>query len=248
MRLLTRDKDGKLVLRTFDSDDLPLYAILSHTWHEDNSKEVTFQDVEAGTAEDKDGYDKIQFCETQAATDKLHHFWIDTCCINKNSDSELSESINSMFNWYQRSARCYVYLSDVSSVKHTTNEKRIHLWEGAFYKSRWFTRGWTLQELLAPVSVDFFSKEREHLGSKRTLARQISLITAIDMRVLQGDPLSGFTIDERLSWAKHRQTKRSEDKAYCLLGIVDVRMRLDYGEGDTSALARLRKRIQKSQR
>jgi hypothetical protein len=99
MRLLTHDDNGKLVLRTFDDNDLPPYAILSHTWHIDDSKEVTFHDLEAGRAQDKAGYgyDKIQFCEKQAAADGLRYFWVDTCCINKRSETELSEAINSMF-------------------------------------------------------------------------------------------------------------------------------------------------------
>jgi hypothetical protein len=132
MRLLSRDSAGKLRLETFDSGDPPPYAILSHTWHEDNSREVSFQDLEAGQAEAKEGYEKILFCTKQAARDGLLYCWMDTCCINKSSDAELSESINSMFRWYAQATRCYVYLSDVESASGD--------WKTAVRQSRWFTR------------------------------------------------------------------------------------------------------------
>src|SRR5947209_7172993 len=101
-------------------------------------------------------------------------------------------------------------------------------WELDFRKSRWFTRGWTLKELLAPGSVEFFSREGKQLGDKRTLERQIHEITGIAIPALRGTPLSQFGIDERLSWAENRQTTRKEDKAYSLLGIFDVFMSLIY--------------------
>jgi hypothetical protein len=248
MRLLTHDNDGKLVLRVFDNDPLPAYAVLSHTWHPDNSQEVSFQDLEARRAKSKAGYGKIQFCVQQAARDGLQHCWVDTCCIDKSSSAELTEAINSMFDWYRKSAKCYIHLSDIPTFEHTQNEQRVRLsWEDAFHNSRWFTRGWTLQELIAPGSVDFFSKDGEFLGSKATLARQISKITGINIKTLLGEPISDFGVEERFSWVKRRQTTRSEDKAYCLLGIFSVRMRLDYGEGEEAAFSRLRKKIQKLQ-
>ncbi|KAF2752663.1 hypothetical protein EJ05DRAFT_524998 [Pseudovirgaria hyperparasitica] len=114
MRLLTRDENDRLILETVDSDSPPAYAILSHTWHEDNRQEVSFQDMARGGAAGKLGYVKIQFCARQAAADGLRYFWVDTCCIDKSSNSELTEAINSMFRWYRQAARCYVYLSDVS--------------------------------------------------------------------------------------------------------------------------------------
>jgi hypothetical protein len=130
----------------------------------------------------------------------LEYFWIDTCCINKADFTELSEAINSMFRWYRNAARCYVYLSDVFSPAFDTNEKpNLQLWESDFQKSRWFTQGWTLQELLAPTSVEFFSQERKRLGDKRSLKQQIHEITGIADSALQGAALSQFSIDERLS-------------------------------------------------
>src|SRR5580704_13772796 len=122
-----------------------------------------------------------------------------------------------MFRGYQNAAKCYVYLLDVSiSKRKASNEFFEMTWETAFRVSRWFTRGWTLQELLAPGSVEFFSREGKWLGDKRTLERQIFEITGISNKALQGTPLSQFGIDERMSWTKHRQTTRKEDKAYSL--------------------------------
>jgi hypothetical protein len=244
MRLLTHNDNGKLVLRAFDSDPFPPYAILSHTWHTDSSQEVSFQDLEAGRAESKAGYGKIQFCAQQATRHGLQYFWVDTCCIDKSSSAELTEAINSMFRWYRKSIKCYVYLSDVSCRTHNDNGKRMRLAvEEKFEKSRWFKRGWTLQELLAPSSVDFFSQEGDWIGSKGTLESLLSNITGIDIGALRGVPLSDFRIDERFSWAVHRETKRSEDKAYSLLGIFDVSMPSIYGEGEEKALVRLRELI-----
>lgn len=136
MRLLTRETNGELVLREFDSNSAPAYAILSYTWNTDNSKEVSFHDLEDGTGKSKTGFDKIRFCEKRAAADGLRFFWIDTCCINKRSDPELSEAINSMFRWYQKAARCYVYLSDVSGSSDEGNGLSSHAWETAFRQSR----------------------------------------------------------------------------------------------------------------
>jgi Heterokaryon incompatibility protein (HET) len=94
-----------------------------------------------------------------------NYFWVDTCCIDKSNNNEPSEAINSMFRWYRNAAKCYVYLSDVPRPAFDTNDKSNQLpWESAFWKSRWFTRGWTLQELIAPASVEFSSKDWEQLG------------------------------------------------------------------------------------
>jgi hypothetical protein len=182
----------------------------------------------------------------QARQDGLEYFWIDTCCINKTNQSELSQAINSMFRWYNSSTRCYVYLSDVSSPTFDTDDELSELpFESAFRASRWFTRGWTLQELLAPSSVEFFSREGNRLGDKRSLQQQIHEITGIPIQALQETFLSRFGVDERLSWAQNRQTTRKEDQAYALLGIFNVYMPLIYGEGKDNALKRLLKDIYK---
>jgi hypothetical protein len=243
MRLLRSDGDGNLSLAEFFEDDIPEYAILSHRWE---GEEVTFRDLTDGTSKGKAGYGKIHFCGEQARRDRLEYFWVDTCCIDKSSSAELSEAINSMFRWYQKAARCYVYLSDVSIQKRkASNTSAECTWESAFRASRWFTRGWTLQELLAPRSVEFFSREGNRIGNKRTLEQQIHEITGVPATALRENPLSQFDVDERFSWAKCRQTTRGEDKAYSLFGIFDVQMPLLYGEGEVKAFQRLREAIDK---
>ena len=212
MRLLERNNAGEFSLTKDFVDDVPQYAILSHTWEAD-TEEVTFKDLMDGTGAGKPDYSKIRFCAEQARRDDLQYFWVDTCCIDKSNNTELSEAINSMFRWYRNAAKCYVYLSDVSSPAFDTNDNFSQLpRESALRKSRWFTRGWTLQELLAPASVEFFSREGERLGDKRSLERQIHEITRIAVTALQGTPLSQFGVDERLSWAENRQTTRKKTR------------------------------------
>jgi hypothetical protein len=191
----------------------------------------------------KAGWRKIQFCAKQAAADRLRYFWMDTCCIDKRNAVELGTAINSMFRWYQNAARCYVYLSDVSKSGNGADGKRA--WEEAFRTSRWFTRGWTLQELIAPRLVDFFSAERERLGTKLSLAAEIHKITSIPEKAFRGDALSNFSIRERRSWAERRNTTIEEDEVYCLLGIFDVSMPLIYGERRDQAFRRLEEEIYK---
>lgn len=243
IRLLQRKSDGDIVFRETTRSNVPAYAILSHTWGEE---EVLFQDLEDGTdiseAVSKAGWKKIQFCAKQAAADGLQHFWIDTCCIDKKNAVELSAAINSMFRWYQDAARCYVYLSDVSKADSADDERA---WKEAFRKSRWFTRGWTLQELIAPKSVDFFGSEGERLGSKLLLESEIHEITGIAKNALRNYALSSFSIEERRSWGKCRNTTIEEDEAYCLLGIFDVSMSLIYGERRDRAFRRLEEEIHK---
>jgi NACHT domain/Heterokaryon incompatibility protein (HET) len=246
MRLLRRSNTGELSFsKNFvGKDTIPPYAILSHTWGAD-AEEVTFEDLTKGTGKDKPGYEKIRFCGEQAKQDDLEYFWVDTCCINKADFTELSEAINSMFRWYRNAARCYVYLSDVSSpVFNTQEESNPRPWESDFRKSRWFTRGWTLQELLAPSSVEFFSQERKRLGDKRSLKQPIHEITGITDSALRGAALSQFSVDERFSWTERRLTKLEEDKAYSLLGMFEIYMPLIYGEGEENAFKRLRTSIQ----
>ncbi|KAI9777314.1 MAG: hypothetical protein M1839_008922 [Geoglossum umbratile] len=245
MRPLLRSNTGEFspTKNFVDDNEIPPYAILSHTWGAD-AEEVTFEDLTNGIGKDKPGYEKIQFCGEQARQDGLQYFWIDTCCINKADFTELSESINSMFRWYQNAAKCYAYLSDISTTKRKrSNQFPQSTWERAFRESRSFTRGWTLQELLAPSSVEFFSREGKRLGDKRSLERQIHEITGIAILALRGDSLSRFAVNERLSWAANRETMRKEDKVYSLLGIFEICMPLIYGEGHQKALSRLLKEI-----
>jgi hypothetical protein len=174
MRLLYYTSNGELSLTQdfIGDDEVPPYAILSHTW--DEGQEVTFDDMMKNSGKSKTGYEKIRFCAQQAKRDGLHHFWVDTCCINKSNNSELSEAIISMFRWYKNANRCYVYLSDVSSRSSEEDSDAYRRRKPAIRKSRWFTRGWTLQELIAPASVEFFSKEGERLGDKRSLMQTLS--------------------------------------------------------------------------
>ncbi|KAH8588849.1 hypothetical protein B0O99DRAFT_727067, partial [Bisporella sp. PMI_857] len=151
-----------------------------------------------------------------------------------------------MFRWHQNAVKCYVYLLDVSTKRQKASDLSTeYTWAPAFRSSKWFTRGWTLQELLAPSpgSVEFFSQEGDRLGDKRSLERQIHAITGIPLPALRGAPLSQFDIEDRLSWAEDRQTTRKEDKAYSLLGICNVFMPLIYGEGEKNAFRRLREEL-----
>jgi hypothetical protein len=239
MRLLCFTNDGELSLtdEMFNDSDIPPYAILSHTW---GKEEVIFEDIVGAKGRTKAGYEKILFCAQQAATDGLQHCWIDTCCIDRSSSAELSEAINSMFRWYQNAKCCYVYLADVSKNDWNENTGSTGNWVSAFRKSRWFTRGWTLQELIAPSSVEFFDKERGHLGDKQSLEEILHEITGVPIKVLRNQPLRDFGLEERFSWAATRETTREEDMAYCLLGIFDIHMPLLYGEGEEIAMKRLR--------
>jgi hypothetical protein len=245
MRLLRWSNDTEFILTDNLADDeaIPPYAILSHTWLED-TQEPTFKDITNGTGREKLGYEKIQFCGRQATQDKLHYFWVDTCCINKSNLAELSHAINSMFRWYRNATRCYVYLSDVSSP---CTDDAIHSQslDSDLARSRWFTRGWTLQELLAPRSVEFFSRERMRLGDSSSLKQKIQQITGVPTSALEGGRLSEFSVDERFLWIERRQTKIAEDKVYSLLGILDVEIPLYYGEGAANASKRVREVIDK---
>lgn len=244
MRLLQRLPGGSFELTSFDDDCPPPYAILSHTWIE--GQEIAYHELIAGKGRDTTGFDKIRFCGERAAVDGLQYFWIDACCIDKANQVELSTAINSMFRWYQRASRCYVYLTDVSVPEESADTQTSRIgWADAFRRSRWFTRGWTLQELIAPASVEFFSKEGKRLGSKVSLEHDIYETTKIPVAILRGESLEDFGVEERMSWAACRTTSLKEDKVYCLLGIFGVFLPLIYGEGEAYATKRLREEIDK---
>lgn len=237
MRLLQHhpEQPGVFTLtEDFVDEKIPRYVILSHTWGPDH-EEVTFKELVDGDAKarDKVGYKKLKFCADAAKRDGLKHFWVDTCCIDKTNAVELSHAINSMFRWYQKSERCYVYLSKFSGNAE----------DPKFREHRWFTRGWTLQELIAPKSVEFFNSDDMRIGDRISLERQIHSITGIATRALQGAILFDFDVEERFKWADTRQTTREEDWAYCLLGIFGVNMPLIYGEGRANAVRRLKREI-----
>jgi hypothetical protein len=199
-----------------------------------------------GTGKDKTGYAKILFCVDKAAEDGIEYCWVDTCCIDKSSQQELQTAINSMFRWYHSAAKCYAYLSDVQVPKEVSDAQAFPIsWAQSFRQSRWFTRGWTLQELLAPANFEFFSQEGKRLGSRISLEREVCEITKIPIEALRGRHLSMFSIDERMSWTAKRTTTLKEDKVYCLLGIFGVYLPLIYGEGEAYAERRLREEIER---
>ena len=231
MRLLNT---STLEVQEFLESRVPEYVILSHTWREE---EVTLQDLLSGKAPTKKGYAKLTGCCKKAKDDGFAYCWIDTCCIDKTSSAELSEAINSMYQWYKSAEICYAYLEDVRQDLEADG----YIFK-PFAKSKWFTRGWTLQELIAPPIVEFYDACWADLGTRTSLQPQLTQITGINRNVLTGgDPLR-YTVVVKLSWAARRQTSRLEDQAYCLLGILGVSMPLLYGEG-RRAFRRLQEEI-----
>jgi hypothetical protein len=246
MGLLERLSSGDFKLVSFNDENPPPYAILSHTWTED--QEVTYNELVAGTGKDKTGYDKIRFCGGRVAGDSLQYFWVDTYCIDRSTSHELSTAVNSMFCWYQRASKCYIYLSDVVVPDEVADDETFRImWAEAFRRSRWFTRGWTLQELLAPPCVEFFSEDGKRLGSRISLKQEIHEITEIVTGALRGQSLAEFSVEERMSWTAQRTMTLEEDKVYCLLGIFGVFLSLIYAEGEAFATLRLREEIERRQ-
>lgn len=240
----------KLCFEEFFESSIPVYAILSHRWEE---AEVSFQDFEQDKKKQGAGYLKILNCCALAKSQGYEWVWIDTCCIDKKSSAELSEAINSMYRWYKNAGICYAYLSDVQI--QSVDGRRTVL---GFGKSKWFMRGWTLQELLAPTQVLFLDNKWKTIGTKNKhfsreredLSESLSKITGIPEETLSRSYYPGYVIGSHssvaklMSWAAGRKTSRTEDMAYCLLGIFDVNMPLLYGEGN-KAFLRLQQEILK---
>lgn len=218
-----------------DSSDVvrPAYAILSHRWRSD---ELTFQDMRNHTdRESKAGWLKLNLCCTQARDDGIGYAWVDTCCINKESDAELTEAINSMYRWYRDAEVCYLYMDDIGQSSMTT-----------FDDASVWTRGWCLQELIAPRRLVCFDYDWAEIGSREELKHEISLITTIDLDLLSGSRrLESYSIAERMSWAARRKTTRPEDRAYSLIGLFGVSMPMIYGEGAERSFLRLQSEIMK---
>ncbi|KAK0643222.1 heterokaryon incompatibility protein-domain-containing protein [Cercophora newfieldiana] len=262
MRLL---HTTKFTLHSFvgPEHDAPHYAILSHTWEED---EVLFEDMatsermaEVTTVKAK-AWAKIQRSCAMARTFCFDYIWIDTLCIDKSSSAELSEAINSMFEYYAFAGVCLAYISDYkdeglrSGVVDATN----------FLNSRWFTRGWTLQELIVPSNLVFYDMDWLPIGNRHFLANAIASKTSIYRKILarrgptrgkgkspgRADNLNDLRRDltavcvaAKMKWVSTRQTKRPEDVAYCMLGLFNVNMPLLYGEGAEKAFIRLQEEI-----
>lgn len=250
MRLLDT---ASLDIVSFLADKTPPYAILSHTWgaeHDEPTLQMMQELTAAGRRDPaawtrhpialKKGYLKIRAACSLALSQGYRYTWIDMCCIDKTSSAELSEAINSMYRWYEAAAICYVFLEDVDVGPGIMNPD--------ISRCRWFTRGWTLQELVAPMNVYFYDYKWSYIGSKRDRAdfrEQLTRTTGIDGRVLTGAlQLDELSVACRMAWAASRTTTRPEDIAYCLMGIFQVNMPLLYGEGPR-AFIRLQEEILK---
>ncbi|KAH6648114.1 heterokaryon incompatibility protein-domain-containing protein [Truncatella angustata] len=223
-----------LELKEFSSPPAK-FAMLSHTW---DSDEVTFQQFQKPhEAQYQQGYRKIEHTCEEARRQKIPYAWVDTCCIDKTNSAELTESINSMFTWYAKSFITYVFLMDLMT------DPKVTLTTKTLKSCRWFTRGWTLQELVASRSVEFYDANWVLRGTKASLRPLLATTTGIDEKVLKNSSyLSSIPVAQRMSWASRRVTTRLEDQAYCLLGIFQVHMPLIYGEGN-NAFIRLQEAI-----
>ncbi len=223
------------------SRKVPPYAILSHVWCKDDDHEIIYQDmmaVRTHKRRDVRGFEALDLTDdagdvrashskimghlANAVRCKIEWVWIDSCCINKHNHSELSSAINSMFTWYQNAARCFVYLADVTKSVLPSRSQQIE----------WFTRGWTLQELLAAgwETTAFFNRDWRLLGSKRDLMTEICQRSRIAPEHLEDYTLACAAV--KLSWAADRQTSFEEDRVYSLLGLFDnMEMDTRYGSG-----------------
>ena len=202
---------------------------------------MLFQDIEKPSLHYRQckGFSKVDKCCALARSDGWEYVWIDNCCIDQKSSADLSEAINSMYRWYKNAVVCYAYLADISVSVRRTDSPRKKLRE-----SRWFTRGWTLQELLAPKFVIFYDRDWIDVGTKHSLQHLISDVTGIDTsHLFEPDPASAAA---KMSWASSRETTRPEDIAYSLLGLFNVNMPLVYGEGANKAFERLQHEIIRS--
>jgi hypothetical protein len=249
-------------LEDFTDNEIPKYAILSHRWEKE---EITFQDLQLRATESatKKGWSKLRGCVEQAVKDGFEWVWIDTCCIDKSSSAELSEAINSMFNWYKEAQVCYAYLSDVlyypqlsgvslegwevedfadgvggdgeGEENSTSEDGEVDEEEGeegggadeysSFRSSNWFTRGWTLQELLAPSELVFFDSHWRTIGERNEIWELVKEITGINVYDWRRS-----SVAQKMSWASKRETTRIEDRAYSLMGLFGVNMPPLYGE------------------
>lgn len=220
------------------------YAILSHVWQGEEQSFKELQTLRSNCSSPEDiprsmAHPKVHSCCILAERHGYHWIWNDTCCIDKSSSAELSEVINSMFQWYAKADVCYAYLYDVEDLGSLD-------FLSPFYQSRWFTRGWTLQELIAPPAVVFVSARWQVLGTKTGLVEHLENITGVDSRVLlRRRDLADVSVAQKMSWAAARKTTKVEDEAYCLMGLFGVNMPTIYGEG-RAAFYRLQGEIMKA--
>ncbi|THU79519.1 HET-domain-containing protein, partial [Dendrothele bispora CBS 962.96] len=217
--------------------DIPQYAILSHTW---GQEEVTFQDIQNfEAAKHKDGWKKVIGACAHTQKYGFEWIWIDTCCIDKSSSADLSKNLNSMYRFYADAGVCYVYLPDASGEEDPRDVK------SSFRRSKWFTRGWNLQELIAPSHIVFLDASWRDIGTRHSLRNAISAITLIPVELFEDEDrdLEKYSIAQKMSWASFRETTRPEDRAYSLMGLFDICMPPIYGEGAAKAFMRLQQEI-----
>ncbi|KAI6028175.1 heterokaryon incompatibility protein-domain-containing protein [Pisolithus marmoratus] len=256
--VLDREEDAQgvdpeiKVLKELD-DKSTSYAIVSHRWgtevsYDEMTRLAAMDERRRNKVRERDGYQKIiRSCE-QAMKDGYRWLWIDTCCIDKRSSAELSEAINSMYRWYRNSQMCYVYLNDVSESALPTQQDFSRFGKSSGWPE-WFSRGWTLQELIAPKEAEFFNNRWMSIGSKQSLISTLVIITRIPEKVLSDEKALRSTdsserpgVAQVMSWAADRRTTRVEDRAYSLLGLFNVNMPMLYGEG-SKAFQRLQLEI-----
>lgn len=171
---------------------IPSYAILSHKWE---NEEVSYKDMigDRSLIEHKAGFRKISKAAEVAHSRKHTFIWVDACCIDKRSSAELTEAINSMYQWYKSSKECLAYLADVATDSTLKDAKALR-------SSRWFTRGWTLQELIAPSGLMFLSREWVCIGIRSDFANNISQRTGIPVAVLEDNDFNHQIGVSRKRW------------------------------------------------
>ncbi|KAF9472756.1 hypothetical protein BDN70DRAFT_818194, partial [Pholiota conissans] len=217
------------------------YTILSHTWLREAPGEITYSDWHnQNFDESSPGYQKVvNFCKLAWLKHGITLGWMDTICINKESSSELDESIRSMYKWYHGSDVCIAYLGESQFISD------IH-------RDTWFTRGWTLQELVAPAVIKFCNRDWDYFSPDTIetdtysysdasivaqIINQISKATSITENELSG--FHQLSLSRQMQLAATREVTREEDTAYSLMGIFDVSIATAYGEGGERAFSRL---------
>ncbi|KAF4913378.1 Vegetative incompatibility protein HET-E-1 [Colletotrichum fructicola] len=225
--------------------DPPLYAVLSHTW---GPEEVMYEDLvgDRSKAVAKAGFTKIrEACRIAFEEYHLEYLWTDTCCTDRKNEAELNASINSSFRRFRSAALCIAYLSDFDYDPSSAHPKvdNSQLPYQLLRQSRWFTRSWTIQELIAPVRLLFYSRQWELFQERSQLVQLLYHITGIDPYALVGGDPAKIPVARRMYWAASRNATRLEDLAYSLHGLFDVEVAPNYGEGDTNAFIRLQEAI-----
>ncbi|KAK7439990.1 hypothetical protein VKT23_017243 [Stygiomarasmius scandens] len=237
-----------------ENDTIPPYAILSHTWGKkgeliiwdrrswySDDEEVVYAEFIKPRKEtfSKSGYRKIQGACQQACQDGIRYIWVDTCCIEQGNHEDVAANITSMHAYYQNAEICYAYLADIKEREDMFGDR--DLWG---FRTGWFGRGWTLQELLAPRTVVFFNKHWQRIGDKYNLRDDISHITTIPPIVLSGElSIQDVDVLTRMSWAVGRLTTKPQDEAYCLQGLLGVLVKPDYDESSYASFNRLGKAL-----